>query len=115
MTTRILIAKEFSDVPAGRHMQDGEFSGERFRCEFLESPLRKRQRVVVVLDNVMGFGSSFLEEAFGGLVRNNIATAAQLSELLTIEANQSSHKRYIEAINRYIVQASQAVPDRISA
>lgn len=66
---KISIAKEFSTEPAGRFPSDGPHSGERFRRELLVPALRECQNVVVILDGVEGYGSSFLEEAFGGLVR----------------------------------------------
>lgn len=65
----INIAREFSRYPAGRFCDDGDFSGERFRKEWLEPILRERSRAVIELDGARGYGSSFLEEAFGGLVR----------------------------------------------
>lgn len=69
MKMTINIAKEFSVVPAGRKKADGPYSGEYFRDDFLAPALRKNDIVEVNLDNTMGYGSSFLEEAFGGLVR----------------------------------------------
>lgn len=67
--TTIAIASEFSQYPAGRYRVDGAFSGEVFREDLLEPRLREYDVVEVDLDGSMGYGSSFLEEAFGGLVR----------------------------------------------
>lgn len=67
--TTIAIAKEFSEYPAGRYREDGEFSGEVFRDDLLVPRLTQYDVVEVNLDGSMGYGSSFLEEAFGGLVR----------------------------------------------
>lgn len=66
---RINIARDFSKVPFGRYPKNGEFSGERFRQEHLLPALAQFDVVVVELDGVFGFGSSFLDESFGGLVR----------------------------------------------
>jgi hypothetical protein len=63
------IGAQFSDTPAGRFRGDGEYSGEAFRDDVLLPALRAGEVVEVILDNTEGFGSSFLEEAFGGLVR----------------------------------------------
>ncbi|UTV88085.1 STAS-like domain-containing protein [Cobetia amphilecti] len=65
----INIAKEFSPFPAGRFLTDGPYSGEKFREEFLIPNIERHEELLINLDGVMGFGSSFLEEAFGGLVR----------------------------------------------
>lgn len=67
--TQINLASSFSQYPAGRFLSDGPSSGTRFREELLVPALRQDGNVVVNLDGAMGYGSSFLEEAFGGLVR----------------------------------------------
>ena len=63
------VAKDFSAFPAGRFYDDGKFSGERFREEFLRKFIDQPETVEIHLDGTEGYGSSFLEEAFGGLVR----------------------------------------------
>jgi hypothetical protein len=65
----ISIAKDFSRSPAGRFISDGPNSGERFRRDFLIPGLEKDQYLTIELDGTRGMGSSFLEEAFGGLIR----------------------------------------------
>lgn len=85
----ISIAKDFSDVPAGRYVSDGDWTGERFREELLIPALKKADKnnpVIVDISDVEGYGSSFLEEAFGGLVRNRTYTKERLSEILQINA-----------------------------
>jgi len=67
----IHIAEEFSDVPYGRYDEDGPDNGQRFREELLADAIRNFDEVHVFLDGAMGYGSSFLEEAFGGLYRTN--------------------------------------------
>lgn len=66
---RVNIAKQFTRMPGGRYVRLGPFSGELFRNEFLLPHLREGKTVIVELDGVRGYGSSFLEEAFGGAVR----------------------------------------------
>ena len=63
------IAKDFSREPAGRYVADGSASGEVFCDKHLIPALKRAEVVTVVLDGTEGYGSSFLEEAFGGLVR----------------------------------------------
>ena len=67
--TIINIADEFSDFPVGRDMDKHPFSGEKFREELLVPPLRRNERVVVNFEGVFACPPSFLDEAFGGLVR----------------------------------------------
>lgn len=66
---RINVAKQFSILPGFRYIRFGPNSGEEFRLKFLVEPLRQGMTVIVELDGVRGYGSSFLEEAFGGVVR----------------------------------------------
>jgi hypothetical protein len=97
-TKMISIAKEFTQTPAGRYVTDGPYSGEKFREEVLVPALRSDQLVEIDLDGVLGFGSSFLEEAFGGLVRVGF-NAKDLRKRLRI---LSSMKIYEDRVWRYI-------------
>jgi hypothetical protein len=77
MTTRqqirLSVAEEFSKTPGPRTRAEGEHSAE----EFLDTILERRfdeavgsdAVLLVDLDGGYGFGTSFLEEAFGGLAR----------------------------------------------
>ncbi|MFK7603326.1 STAS-like domain-containing protein [Deinococcus sp. SM5_A1] len=63
------VAEKFSKFPAGRVPEDGKYNGERFRNEVLIPLIEKNDIVHIFLDGTRGYGSSFLEESFGGLVR----------------------------------------------
>lgn len=60
---------DFTKYPGPRYMSLGSNSGEEFREKFLIEELKKDPEVSVNLDGVLGYGSSFLEEIFGGMVR----------------------------------------------
>jgi hypothetical protein len=70
---KLIVASDFSDTPGGRTPKEGEFSGEEFRDNVLEPAYREclvsNEVLTVDFDGCYGFGTSFLEEAFGGLVR----------------------------------------------
>lgn len=83
------VSKHFSRFPAGRFKSDSNVSGEAFR-ELLVKKLNDNDSVEVSLDDTMGFGSSWLEEAFGGLVVKGAFTAHDLHERLTIRATDNS-------------------------
>ncbi len=70
--TKLSIAKTFSREPAGRYRTDSDFSGEVFRDEHLLPALDQFDEVEVDLDGTEGYGSSFLEEAFGGALRKGV-------------------------------------------
>ena len=71
---KIDIPKDFSRHPAGRYLDDGPYNGELFRIKFLEQPLSRHEPIEIYLDGARGYGSSFLEEAFGGLTRRGFST-----------------------------------------
>src|SRR5690349_17177962 len=89
MTKTIRIA-DFARSPGGRFVSDGPFSGEWFRDSILAPELGKaiatNDRLEVVLDGTSGYGSSFLEEAFGGLVRKGIFPRDVLVRSLVLTA-----------------------------
>lgn len=101
-TTVINVGKDFSKYPVGRYLTDGDANGEKFRESFLKDALR-RGAVKVVLDDAFGYGSSFLEEAFGGLIRIGFLIA-DLRKNLTIETNDAS---LAKEIWQYIEDASR--------
>ncbi len=65
------IANEYTKTPGARYISDGDFSGQDFREKFLEKHFKNgsKEKITVILDGVMGYATSFLEESFGGLVR----------------------------------------------
>jgi len=66
---RVNIARDFSPAPAGRNRNDGPYNGFTFRHDVLLRLLRDNEVVEVDLDGVQLYTSSFLDEAFGGLVK----------------------------------------------
>lgn len=95
-TSVINIAEQFTRFPAGRYRSDGPYSGQRFREELLVPALKANARVSVKLDGTMGYGSSFLEEAFGGLVRSEKFDPTELREKITLESRDASLINEIE-------------------
>jgi hypothetical protein len=69
----INIATDFTRYPAGRYAKYGNASGETFRETLLVPMLQKGEQLKIVLDGTIGYGSSFLEEAFGGLIRKGFS------------------------------------------
>ncbi len=70
MSSKVIrVAEDFTRFPAGRYISDGRYSGQRFRQDFIVPALKSGDTVRIELDGALAYGSSFLEEAFGGLVR----------------------------------------------
>ena len=101
----IEIGRDFSQTPVGRFPSDGPFSGELFREKFLKPALDGNKELTVKIDDIEGCGSSFLHEAFGGLVTKGYFTANQLHKQLTIEGVGTIAQLYRDLIWKYIDEA----------
>lgn len=109
MSTKVIDIKEFSTTPYGRYPTDGADNGETFRNRFLEPAFRAQgvDKIIVKLDSVQEgyeYGSSFLEESFGGLVRVSKIPAEEVLNKLVIE---TKYEDYILEINEYITRAGK--------
>ena len=107
-TTSIVIAEVFSPYPAGRYPDDGKFDGTTFRQNHLVPALRQFERVEVVFDGVAGFGSSFLEEAFGGLIREEGMSKEFLNNHLVLSTTEGDLEDDVELARIFIAEATNA-------
>jgi hypothetical protein len=104
--TAINVSTDFTRFPSGRFKKNGSTSGEAFREQFLEKPISEGQKVVVVLDGTVGYGSSFLEEAFGGLVRKLKVSADRVLSLMDFQASDTS---LVDEIKQYVRDADSTL------
>lgn len=95
----ISVSTEFSKMPCVRSRNDGRKSGQEFREDFLVPALRENSKVVIDLNGVLTLGSSFLDEAFGGLVRVEGFSARELKNKLEIKF---ALKSYVDETWKYI-------------
>lgn len=94
--------KDFSRFPGPRYIRLGKFSGEAFREEKLVPALKKSDSPIQVdLDGVAGYGSSFLDEAFAGLLRRDDIDKAVVIELVNNLKSDDDPLR-IEEIRGYV-------------
>ena len=63
------IGKDFAKHLGARYRSDGKNSGQEFREDVLAPAFEANEMVVLELDSIGGYSASFMEEAFGGLVR----------------------------------------------
>lgn len=71
-TNKIIYVKDYSQNPGPRYCNQGKSSGEDFyhkilNVEFADA-YNNNHKLIVNLDGVNGYASSFLDEAFGNLV-----------------------------------------------
>ena len=104
------IASEFSRTPGSRYRKEGDFSGEQFREELLlpclHAALAANETVDVVLDGTAGYGTSFLEEAFGGLIREDRLTVEEVLATLHFVSHEEPY--LVADIKSYVEQAGHA-------
>ncbi len=104
------VGTEFYPRPMGRKIADGQHSGEAFRVQFLmpffQSLTGENKNKILVLNfnNVSMAGSSFLEEAFGGLVRSGI-NKDLIKKHLLIEVDPELKELIEDRIFTYINRA----------
>lgn len=107
MARIIEIANDFTKFPGPRYRIHGDNSGEEFRDQVLVDALRAAiaagARLTVILDDVAGYGSSFLEEAFGGLLRVGF-TKDDLDRHLQILARTDRFKHHAVRAQEYIAE-----------
>jgi hypothetical protein len=104
----INIATDYTKKPGGRYVVEGPYSGEEFR-ELVLKPafikaLANGENLKVILDGGYGYGTSFLEEAFGGLVRD-----VKDPEIKNIEIVSEEEPEKKQRIQEYIQDAFKAL------
>jgi len=103
----INIARDYSPTPGSRLEREGEWSGEIFRNNILHPKLMKAQsegnKLIVILDGTAGYGTSFLEEAFGGLIRVHKMNYNELKSTLEIISEEEDY--LVSDIQEYIKDA----------
>lgn len=105
----IKVAQDFSRIPGARFPEEGDFSGQDFRIKILSPQLRKaidsHDTLRVILDGTAGLGTSFLEESFGGLIRNDGFSLQEIMD--TIKFVSDEDPEYIEEITEYLKSADE--------
>lgn len=103
----VKISDVFSNTPGARFESEGPNSGEKFRKEilipkYLEAK-KKSEKLVINLDDCYGFATSFLEEAFGGLVRE-LKEKDTLNNIEIISMDDATAETLIE---KYVREAEE--------
>lgn len=113
------LARDFSPYPSGRVPKDGDYNGTTFREHILipaiEDALAHHKddgEIVIDIDGVRSFGSSFLEEAFGGLARSKLKDVEGAVKLIRIKCTKPHLKIYQDTIIN-IIREIATVDDNI--
>lgn len=75
------ISVDFSKTPSARTESEGKHPGESLRAmlvPLIRTCLETGEELTIDLDGTSGYGTSFLEEVFGGLIREEHFSFDQL-------------------------------------
>lgn len=104
---RIVIAEDFSNAPGARYESEGPNSGEKFRKELLLpnylAAEKNGEKLEVNFDGCYGFATSFLEESFGGLIRE-LKKKGILQNILIVSNDDVTVRGLIE---KYVKEAEE--------
>ena len=103
----IIKVKDFSITPGSRYKDEGDFSGEEFRESILEpkfeEALRIKAKIIIDLDGTIGYGTSWLEEVFGGLARKY--GSEKILEIIDFKSDEEPY--LVNDIKEYIKNANK--------
>ena len=104
------IGKDFSGDPAGRYRSDGGYNGEMFREDYLRdriTALKDDEILTIILDdNVESYGSSFLTEAFAGMVKYGYIDAQSFLDKIDLKVKSNNDfEFYKDRIIKYVQEA----------
>ncbi|MBU2949709.1 STAS-like domain-containing protein [Tamlana agarivorans] len=110
---KINLAKDFSKTPGSRYEKEGKFSGELFRKTILapaiKEAIKNNNKVEINLDGTAGYGTSFLEEIFGGLIREDKISYVELKKRLSIISEEEDY--LLEDIEADMLDAKNDIND----
>lgn len=109
LAMKISVLKDFTRAPGPRYIFEGKNSGELFRENLLVPKLREaiaRKTVLQIdLDGTAGYGTSFLEEVFGGLIREDKLEFSTIKRTLKFKSTEDPF--LIEEIEEYLLDARE--------
>lgn len=102
----ISVSKDFSRTPGAGKRSEGSFSGQEFLETHLapafERALKNSCELVVNLDGTIGYGTAFLEQAFGGLARKY----PELTVLDTLKILSDEEPYLVDDVTTYVREAT---------
>lgn len=110
--SEIRVATEFSPYLGGRYRDDGPWSGQAFREDLLlprvKAALAEHVTLDVFFDGVEGMPTSFLEEAFGGLLRElKSLDSSKVRSSLKLHAKDPELWPFVKLAEKFMDQQAQ--------
>ena len=113
MMTTIDIAQDFSRFPRRLTPKDGPANATTFRQQHLVPVLENNDRAIVILDGVGGYSASFLNEAFGGLVRKEGYSAKHVFDSFEFRATKLGYGMFVRLIKKFVERADNEIDENI--
>ena len=85
------VVKEFSRTPSARTASEGKYPGTELRSKItplIKQAIKANVKFKIDLDGASGYGTSFLEEVFGGLIREEQIKYEDLKNCLVIKSDE---------------------------
>ena len=115
MALHLSIAEDFSSTPTGKLNEYSTRSGEVFRqytlYPILCEAMKNKQRLHINFVGIDGMTSSFLEEAFGGLVREHNLTPDEVLQTIEFLPQKSHFDFSIKIAKEHVQEASPKIHD----
>ncbi len=103
------ISSKYTKTPGPRRSKEGDYPGEDFRRKILSKlvneAIHDNVKLVIDLDGTEGYSSSFLEESFGGLIRNDHISYKEILEHVELRSLEEPY--LIDEISRYLKDADE--------
>ncbi len=92
-----------------RYIREGDNSGELFRTKYLLpeilNAIKNDYLLELDLDGTKGYGTSFIEEIFGGLIREDKISYSEIKKRLKIISSEEDY--LIDDIEQYLSEANE--------
>jgi len=92
---KVFDVAEYTDTPIGRNALDGPKNGADYRENHIVPALGEYEIVKLDFSKTIGTTPSFLEEIFGGIIRDKILTPAELKRRTEVISKYESVKRNV--------------------
>jgi hypothetical protein len=106
-----IVVADYTDMPIGRNELDGPKNGADFRENHLIPALKEYEIVNVDFNGTLGTTPSFLEEVFGGAVRNRYITGQELMRRAPVvykfQSVKNNVKKYIKEAEDYVARGER--------
>ncbi len=106
MTEKRLRVADYTDMPVGRDGNDGPKNGKDYLDNHVKKALEDHYKVVIDFNGTLGTTPSFLEEVFGGLIRDKIVKPNEYKARVEVIYRYQS---VLNNIENYVAEATKAL------